>query len=302
MRARTTILAVMACFMFSSAAFGQRVTGSIDGSVSDISGAVLPGVEITVTNDATGVTRATITNETGLYNVPLLRSGTYSVQASLPGFRTELRSGVLVEVDRTVRLQIQLQVGAVTETVEVTADIPLVQTDNSALGQAIDAQRVAQLPLNGRKFLDLASLTPGVVPFSEGSNFATRGGTVSVNGAREVFNNFMLDGVDNNDAGPASIIISPSPDSIQEFKVQTNSTSAEYGRAVGGLINVTTKSGSNQYYGTVYEYLRNSAMDAKRCAVHVLPLPWPATLPDHSRSLSTAPDRDVSFAQTIRQD
>ena len=263
MRTRTTIFMLLVSFMLSSAAFGQRVTGSIDGRVSDVSGAVLPGVEITVTNDSTGETRATITNEIGLYNIPLLRSGTYSVQASLPGFRTELRSGVLVEVDRTARIQIQLQVGMVTETVEVTADVPLVQTDNSALGQVIDAQRVAQLPLNGRNFLDLASLTPGVVPFSEGSNFATRGGTVSVNGAREVFNNFMLDGVDNNDAGPASIIISPSPDSIQEFKVQTNSTSAEYGRAVGGLINVTTKSGSNQYHGTVYEYLRNSAMDAK---------------------------------------
>ena len=263
MRSRTTIFILMVCFMLSSAAFGQRVTGSIDGRVTDTTGAVLPGVEVTVTNDATGLTRTILTNEIGLYNVPLLASGIYSVHVSLPGFRTELRRGVRVEVDRTARVEVQLEVGVVTETVEVTADAPLVQTDNSALGQVIDSQRVAQLPLNGRNFLDLASLTPGVVPHSEGSNFATRGGTINVNGAREQVNNFMLDGIDNNDAGPASIIISPSPDSIQEFKVQTSTTSAEYGRAVGGLVNVSTKSGSNAFHGTVYEYLRNSAMDAR---------------------------------------
>lgn len=263
MRSRTTIFIVLATFMLSSAAFGQRVTGSIDGSVTDTTGAVLPGVEVTVTNDATGLTRTIITNEIGRYNVLQLQPGTYSVQALLPGFRTELRRGVRVEVDRTARVEIQLEVGVVTETVEVTADAPLVQSDNAALGQVIDSQRVAQLPLNGRNFLDLASLTPGVVPHSEGSNFATRGGTINVNGAREQVNNFMLDGIDNNDAGPASIIISPSPDSIQEFKVQTSTTSAEYGRAVGGLVNVSTKSGSNAFHGTVYEYLRNSAMDAR---------------------------------------
>ena len=263
MRTRTTIFMLLVSFMLSSAAFGQRVTGSIDGRVTDTTGAVLPGVEVTVTNDATGLVRNILTNEIGLYNVPLLSSGIYSVQVSLPGFRTELRRGVQVEVDRTARVEVRLEVGVVTETVEVTADAPLVQTDSSSLGQVIDSGRVAQLPLNGRNFLDLASLTPGVVPHSEGSNFATRGGTINVNGAREQVNNFMLDGIDNNDAGPASIIISPSPDSIQEFKVQTSSTSAEYGRAVGGLVNVSTKSGSNAFHGTIYEYLRNSAMDAR---------------------------------------
>ena len=151
---------LLVSFMLSFAAFGQRVTGSIDGRVSDVSGAVLPGVEITVTNDSTGETRATITNEIGLYNIPLLRSGTYSVQASLPGFRTELRSGVLVEVDRTARIQIQLQVGMVTETVEVTADVPLVQTDNSALGQVIDAQRDGPAPTQRAKLFGFGFANP----------------------------------------------------------------------------------------------------------------------------------------------
>jgi hypothetical protein len=256
-------MVIFVCLLISTPVYGQRVTGSIDGRVSDASGAILPGVELTVTNESTGQTRTAITNETGLYNVPQLSSGTYSVQASLPGFRTEVRRGIIVEVDRNARIEIQLQVGEVAEKVEVVADAPLVQVDTSALGQVIDAQRVAQLPLNGRDFLQLASLTPGVQSVSEGSNLSTQSGSVNVNGAREVFNNFMLDGIDNNDSGPAQLVIVPSVDSIQEFKVQTSNYSAEYGRSAGGLINVSTKSGSNGFHGSVYEFLRNSAMDAR---------------------------------------
>jgi Carboxypeptidase regulatory-like domain/TonB-dependent Receptor Plug Domain len=264
MRVRTnSCMSAVVCLFLSVAAFGQRVTGSIDGRVTDPSGAILPGVEVTVTNESTSQTRAVVTNETGLYNVPLLTSGTYSVQASLPGFRTEVRRGIVVEVDRNARVEIQLQVGEITEKVEVMADAPLVQVDTSSLGQVIDAQRVAQLPLNGRDFLQLASLTPGVQPNSEGSNLSTQSGSVNVNGAREVFNNFMLDGIDNNDSGPAQLVIVPSVDSIQEFKVQTSNYSAEYGRSAGGLINVSTKSGSNSFHGSAYEFLRNSAMDAR---------------------------------------
>ena len=250
-------------FVLTATAFGQRITGSINGRITDATGAVLPGVDVTVTNDATGQVRTNLTNEAGLYNVPLLISGTYTVEASLPGFRTEIRRGVLVEVDRTARVQIQLQVGVVTETVEVTADAPLVESESSSLGQVIDSKRVAELPLNGRHFLSLAALTPGVQPHSEGSNFAEQSGSVSVNGAREAFNNFMYDGVDNNDPGPAQLIIIPNIDSIQEFKVQTSNFSAEYGKAAGGLINVTTKSGANAFHGSVFEFLRNSAMDAR---------------------------------------
>ena len=264
MRMRTiSFMIAVVCLLLCVSAFGQRVTGSIDGRVTDPSGAILPGVEVTVTNESTGQTRVVVTNETGLYNAPLLTSGTYSVQASLPGFRTEVRRGIVVEVDRNARVEIQLQVGEVTEKVEVMADAPLVQVDTSSLGQVIDAQRVAQLPLNGRDFLQLASLTPGVQPNSEGSNLSTQSGSVNVNGAREVFNNFMLDGIDNNDSGPAQLVIVPSVDSIQEFKVQTSNYSAEYGRSAGGLINVSTKSGSNSFHGSAYEFLRNSAMDAR---------------------------------------
>ena len=174
MRIRTnSFMIAIVCLFVSVSAFGQRVTGSIDGRVTDPSGAILPGVEVTVTNESTAQTRVVVTNETGLYNVPLLTSGAYSVQASLPGFRTEVRRGIVVEVDRNARVEIQLQVGEISEKVEVMADAPLVQVDTSSLGQVIDAQRVAQLPLNGRDFLQLASLTPGVQPNSEGSNLST---------------------------------------------------------------------------------------------------------------------------------
>src|SRR5215831_2287617 len=249
--------------LFAPFAGAQAITGTIEGRVTDVSGAVLPGVDVTTTNESTGQVRSSVSNETGLYNVPLLQPGTYSVQASLPGFRSELRRGLLLEVDRTARVEIQLQVGEVSEKIEVMADAPLVQADNSSLGQVIDTQRVSELPLNGRQFLQLASLTPGVQPNSQGSNLSTQSGSVNVNGAREVFNNFVLDGIDNNDSGPAQIVVIPSIDAIQEFKVQTSNFSAEYGRSAGGLINVTTKSGSNNLHGTLYEFLRNSAMDAK---------------------------------------
>lgn len=263
MRFRSAAIFGAVLFALGGMAIAQRITGSIDGRVQDASGAVLPGVEITVTNDATQQARTTITNETGLYNVPLLPSGTYSVRASLTGFRTELRRGIQVEVDRNARVDLQLQVGDVAESMEVTADAPLIETNSSSLGQVIDTRRIAELPLNGREFLALASLTPGVQPNVEGSNLSTQQGSVNVNGAREEFNLFLLDGVDNNDTGNSQLIIVPGIDSIQEFKVQTSAYSAEYGRSAGGLVNVSTKSGNNKIHGTVYGFLRHSSMDAR---------------------------------------
>ena len=244
-------------------AHGQRITGSIEGRITDASEAVLPGVEITVTSDATGQVRSGLTNETGRYNFPVLPSGTYTVQTGFPGFRTEIRSGVQVEVDRNARIDFELQVGQVTETIEVTADAPLIETDSSSLGQVIDTQRVTELPLNGRDFLQLAVLTPGVQPVVEGSNLEGQQGSMHANGAREEFNNFLLDGVDNNDVANAQLIIVPGIDSVQEFKVQTSSYSAEFGRAAGGLINVSTKSGSNQFHGSAFEFVRNDIFDAR---------------------------------------
>jgi len=260
---RRTLLLLLLISVSCLSGFGQRITGTIEGRVTDPSGAVLPGVEITVTNEQTQQTRTSITNELGLYNVPLLQPDLYSVRVSLPGFKSELRRGIVVEVDRNARVDVALQVGNVAESVEVTADAPLIQTDTSALGQVIDTRRVAELPLNGRQFLSLATLSPGVQPNVEGSNLSTQQGSVNVNGAREEFNNFLLDGIDNDDIGNAQLGIVPGIDSIQEFKVQTSNYSAEYGRSAGGLINVTTKSGTNNIHGTAYGFLRHSKLDAK---------------------------------------
>jgi hypothetical protein len=263
MKVRTTLVIVAVLSVLAGTGFAQRITGTIDGRLTDGSGAAIPGVEIVVTNDATQQVRETITNEAGIYSVPLLPSGTYTLRAALSGFRTEIRRGIVIEVDRNARVDIQLQVGEMTESLEVIADAPLIQVDNSALGQVIDTRRVAELPLNGREFLSLATLTPGVQPNVEGSNLSSQQGSVNVNGAREEFNNFLLDGVDNNDTGNAQLIIVPGVDSIQEFKVQTSNYSAEYGRSAGGLVNVTTKSGTNEVHGTVYGFLRHSSMDAR---------------------------------------
>jgi hypothetical protein len=243
--------------------FGQRITGSIEGRISDASGAVLPGVEITVTSDTTGLVRTILTNETGRYNFPVLPPGGYTVQTSFPGFRTEIRSGVNVQTDSNARIDFELQVGQITESIEVTADAPLIETDTSSLGQVIDTQRVTELPLNGRDFLQLAVLVPGVQPVVEGSNLEGQQGSMHANGAREEFNNFLLDGVDNNDVANAQLIIVPGIDSVQEFKVQTSSFSAEFGRAAGGVINVTTKGGTNQFHGSAFEFVRNDIFDAR---------------------------------------
>ncbi len=263
MRIRTALLFSIISCCLSLSGFGQRITGTIEGRVMDPTGAVLPGVEITVTSESTQQNRTSLTNEIGLYTIPLLTSGTYSVKASLPGFKTELRRGVVVEVDRNAQVDFRLQVGNVAENVEVTADAPLIQTDNSALGQVIDARRVAELPLNGRQFLSLATLTPGVQPNVEGSNLSTQQGSINVNGAREEFNNFLLDGIDNDDIGNAQLAIVPGVDSIQEFKVQTSNYSAEYGRSAGGLVNVTTKAGTNEIHGSLFGFLRHDKLDAR---------------------------------------
>jgi len=285
MRIRISLSLLLLIVVSSLSGFGQRITGTIQGLITDPSGAVLPGVEITVTNEVTQQTRTSISNELGLYTVPLLQPGTYAVAATLPGFKTGVQRGVLVEVDRNARVDIRLEVGNVGESVEVTADAPLIQTDTSALGQVIDTRRVAELPLNGREFLQLAVLTPGVQPNVEGSNLASQSGSVNVNGAREEFNNFLLDGVDNDDISNAQLIIVPGIDSIQEFKVQTSNYAAEYGRSAGGLVNVSTKSGTNQIHGSVYGFLRHSSMDARNFFANpALPKPpfernqWGATL------------------------
>lgn len=240
----------------------QGVTASIVGSVTDSSGAVLPGVTVIATNEATGLRRDAITNESGNYTIPLLPVGGYTVETQLTGFRTELRRGIVLNVDARVRLDFTLQVGQLTEKIEVTSEAPLVQTEDSSVGFVVDNKKIVELPLNGRKFEQLVQLVPGAVQAAEGSLNANRG-LFSIAGQPEVSSNFLLDGVDNIDPVVRIYAYRPSIDLIQEFKVETSTYSAEFGRNSGAVVNVTTKSGTNEFHGSAWEFHRNASLNAK---------------------------------------
>ena len=240
----------------------QTSFGTIVGTVTDTSQAAIPDVSVTVTNTATGISREIKTSALGDYRVDALLPGVYKITAEHPGFqRTEL-AAITVPVAVTVTANILMQVGAVTQTVEVTAAAPLLESATATLGNVVNNTSVVTLPLNGRNFTDLIRLVPGSVP-SGGGTFMVSGGTnFSVSGNRAEQNNFTLDGVYNNEEFFKQFSIQPSIDAIQEFKIQTNITSAEYGQAAGANINVAIKSGTNNLHGSAFEFLRNDKLDA----------------------------------------
>jgi len=244
----------------------QTTAGSIVGTVTDPSGAVIAGAAITVTNIGTNIAVKTTTDSAGEYVVTPLEVGRYSVTVEATGFKRSVRTDVPVNVQDRVRVDTKLEVGQVSDTVEVAAAAPILETDTSYLGEVVEAQRIVDLPLNGRFFTRLAVLTAGTAPTPAGARDENTGG-FSANGVRPYQNNFILDGVDNNSlsedlSSQASFVVGPPPDAIQEFKVQTNSMSAEFGRSGGAVLNVTIKSGTNDLHGTAYEFLRNSDLDA----------------------------------------
>jgi len=242
---------------------GQRSDGNNHRNVTDPSGAVVPNARITVINEATNAVRDADSNGDGDFTVALLPPGRYRVTAESAGFRKSIFSEVTVDVDQTVRVDFSLLIGAATEEVHVKDTPPAIQTDTSTLGQVVSNRLVQELPLNQRNFLSFALLVPGSQLPAEGSQNSTQGGALSVNGAREQSNNFLLDGVDNNDPYINQYVALPSVDAIQEFKVQSSDYSAEYGRASGAQVNVVLKSGTNAFHGTAFEYFRNRSLDAK---------------------------------------
>lgn len=255
------VLGLLATLTFSL--HGVGTTGSIVGTVSDAKGGVISQAKVTIKNAGTSATREVATSLTGEYSVPLLPPGEYEVAIERPGFKRAVFSGIKLEVDQTVRVDATLEVGEVSQQVTVTEAAPLLQTDSSTVGQVIDQEKVSQLPLNERNFLAFTLLVPGAQLPSDGSQNSTQGGSISVNGAREQMNNFLLDGVDNNDLAINQYTVLPSVDAIQEFKVQSSDSSAEYGRSGGAQINVVTKSGTNEFHGTAFEFIRNRHLDAK---------------------------------------
>jgi outer membrane receptor protein involved in Fe transport len=256
------IAAVALLAVYSTPA--QAQTASVTGRITDGSGAVIPGATVTIRNVATALERTTSTNDAGYYTFSLLPPGGYQMRVESQGFKVSTRSGLIFEVDQRAELNFALEIGQLTEQIEVSANVAQLNTVEASRGQVIENRRIVDMPLNGRNYNQLALLSAGTVQPLAGARMEG----FSVNGMRVSQNNFQLDGVDNNGielagAQRRSEMVQPSIDAIQEFKVQTNAYSAEYGRAMGAVVNVTTKSGSNDIHGTAFEFLRNEKLDAK---------------------------------------
>lgn len=249
--------------LFAVAATAQIETARIQGIVTDASGAVIPGATVRFIQVATNQVQQTQTAANGFFQSVPLRIGEYRVEIETEGFKKAVRSGVILELEQTAQLNISLELGAITETVDVTADAPLLETTQATQGQVIDNQKIVDMPLNGRDYIQLALLSAGATRPIGG-----RFGGFSSGGQRTTQNNYTLDGVDNNNLqiaaqGRRAEVVKPSVDAIQEFKISTNAYSAESGRALGGTVNVSIKSGSNDFHGTLFHFLRNEKLDAK---------------------------------------
>ncbi len=260
------VLLLLVAMLLSLPCLGQNITGEITGIVKDASGGVIPGVEVRATNAGTGAANTSITNDLGVYTIRALPIGTYSVTAEVAGFKKFEMTGIRLQVNEAARVDIVLQVGQMTETVQVEASVVNVDTQTPTLKTVIDQRRVEDLPLNGRDPVQLMRLVAGVAVYA-GSGLTsdtTYPGVVSVtvNGSRGNATNFVLDGGQNNDHYSNAPNPMPNPDALAEFSVQTNNFSAEFGRNLGGVVNAVTKSGTNELHGSAFGYLRNSVFNA----------------------------------------
>ncbi len=253
--------------------FAQQTTATLTGRITDPAGAVIPNISVKATNLATNAARETKTDETGSYNLPFLPAGDYSVTASATGFQTQRLDRITLQVQQTARVDMQLRIGEVTETVNVEAYAAALQTETSTVGGVIDGAKIVDLPLNGRNFVQLAQIIPGVQAGTPGSITVRRGrGSIgqqdapfgstamSANGSRDTANRYLIDGIEFMDYDAMTYSFSPSVDSLAEFKVETSNSSAESGGAPGGQVNMLTRRGGNKLSGTLWEFNRNDAL------------------------------------------
>jgi Carboxypeptidase regulatory-like domain/TonB dependent receptor len=257
------------CLFATTTLYGQIDRGAISGTITDPAGAVVQGATVTVTNTGTGQITTLTTGSDGSYTARSLHIGTYSVEARSAGFRNTLQTGIQLDVNQVVQVDLKLALGTANEIAQVTGAAPLLATETSSLGTVETQERIENLPLNGRLFTQLAWLGPGTSPGSSsgiglsGSTDDNRPGIqLAVNGLWAFDNNFLLDGVDNNGIGDGTIAVNPSPDAIGEFRVEENSMKAEFGRG-GAAVNAALKSGTNQVHGGLFEYMRNDVLDAR---------------------------------------
>ena len=246
----------------------QVTSGTIVGTVTDASG-VVPGATITVREVNKGTTSSYVTDATGNYTASFLVPGTYAVEVNVQGFKKSIREGIILQVNQRARVDVTLEVGRIEETMTVVSSAPLVRADSSEVGTVIEERAIKELPLNGRNFATLVYLTPGITPGQAGENlsgastFNPRGASnFNALGHQANANAWLIDGIDNNEYSFNTVIISPSVEQVREFKVLTGVFSAEFGRGAG-VISVSTKSGTNSFHGTAFEYLRDDAFDAR---------------------------------------
>src|ERR1044071_573259 len=257
-----------------------QTTASIQGTVSDPSGAAIVGAKITIKNAALGIERTTQTNGTGAYEVPALPPGVYTVQVQMNGFETQIAKDLILEVSKDSVQNFGLKVASSSEVVTVEASAPMIETTTATVGQTINQRTVQEIPLNGRHFVDLGLLIPGsVTPPQNGFLTAPlRGqGSFAFNtaGNREDTVNFMVNGINLNDMVQNQITFQPSINTVSEFKVDNSTFSAEYGRNSGAIVNIATRSGSNEWHGELFEFLRNDALDARNLFSSTLAHPPP---------------------------
>jgi hypothetical protein len=272
MSTRRVVLAVAVCTVVSSLVFAQA-NGSLSGTVADKTGGVLTGASVKITSQETGLTRNTKTDDSGHYLVPLLPVSIYTIHVEAQGFQTTEQRDIRLQVNEQREINFTLNPATVSQQVEVSATEVAVETTNPTLGQVINSEQVADLPLNGRNFVQLATLTPGTTQQTSPNSFFTQAASsevaargafsLSVGGSREQSTSWLIDDNDNSELTSGGISILPTIDSIQEFKVLTYNYSAEYGTRAGPTVLITTKSGTNKWHGALYEYLRNTKFDAK---------------------------------------
>ena len=266
------LLLAALCCLGASSAFAQTAgTGALNGTVTDPAGAALPGVELKLTNQATGEVRSATSAADGTYRFPLLPPGSYRIEATKSDFKTSTRSNLAVNVTETARLEIRLELGSVSQTVTVEANAEMAQTESSSLGRVVAEEAVSQLPLVTRNYTQIIGLSPGISQSvnnaaalgrgNGGEDTESEGQGLFVHGTRGYDSNFQMDGVPINDreasGGESGGIAIPNPDTIQEFKVQTGQYDASFGPGAGANVDVVTKGGGNQFHGSLFEFLRN---------------------------------------------
>src|SRR5689334_6216912 len=254
---------------FCSLSLWADVTGRISGTIKDPSGAIVTGVAVKAVNEATGVSATTRTNDQGFYAFPSLSVGRWDLEIQHQGFQDYRQSGLVLDVNTALRVDVTLVLGNATQTVQVAASPIQVDTTSTQMGEVITTTKMETVPLNGRSYTDLLALQPGVAPVSSGqySAISVSGslnpGSQSVNGQREGSNGFMVNGGNVNEGAYMGTAVVPNLDSIAEFRILTNNSDAEYGNYSGGMINAITKSGTNQVHGSAFEFLRNTDLDAR---------------------------------------